>query len=107
MNQKALEERKIKLKDYLKSKNKNVSYPAQLKMLLLYLCFKKISKWIRYPVLALLILFYSIIIFGILFIGINNINVNLGLSLILIIAGILLLVATIMAFYRKFNEEEK
>lgn len=68
---------------------------------------QKISKWIRYPVLVLLILFYSIIIFGILFIGINNINVNFGLSLVLIIISVILLIGTVVAFYRKFNEEEK
>ena len=45
MNQKASEERKIKLKGcYLKSKKINFSSQPQLKMLLIHQCFKKISK---------------------------------------------------------------
>lgn len=45
MNQKASKERKIKLKGYyLKSKKINFSSQAQLKMLLIHQCFKKISK---------------------------------------------------------------
>lgn len=44
-NQKAFKERKIKLKGYyLKSKKINFSYQAQLKMLLIHQCSKKISK---------------------------------------------------------------
>lgn len=66
----------------------------------------KISKWIGYPILLLLIIFYSIIIFGILFIGINSINENLGLSIILIVISIVLLIGTIVAFRRKINSKD-
>ena len=68
---------------------------------------KKVSKWIRYPLLGILIVLYSMIIFGILFVGINSINENLMLSIILIIISILMLVGTIVAFRRKVNATEE
>lgn len=68
---------------------------------------KKVSKWIRYPLLGLLIIFYSIIIFGILFIAINSIDDNPILSIVLIIISIILFIGTIVAVRRKNNDKEE
>ncbi len=61
---------------------------------------KKVSKWIRYPIFTLLIIFYSAIILGILFIGINYINENIWLSIFLIVVSLLLFISTIFAIKR-------
>lgn len=68
---------------------------------------KKVSKWIRYPILTLLIIFYSAIILGILFIGINYINENFWLSIFLIVVSLLLFIGTIFAIKRKLNSKEE
>lgn len=68
---------------------------------------KKVSKWIRYPILSLFIIFYSAIILGILFIGINSINENFWLSIFLIVISLLLFVGTIIAIKRKLNNKDE
>jgi len=68
---------------------------------------KKVSKWIRYPILTLLIIFYSVIILGILFIGINSINENFWLSIFLIVVSLVLFIGTIIAIKRKLNSKEE
>ena len=68
---------------------------------------KKVSKWIRYPILSLFIIFYSAIILGILFIGINSINENFWLSIFLIVVSLVLFIGTIVAIKRKLNSEEE
>lgn len=67
---------------------------------------KKVSKWIRYPILSLFIIFYFAIILGILFIGINSINENFWLSIFLIVISLLLFVGTIVAIKRKLNSKD-
>lgn len=64
---------------------------------------KKVSKWIRYPILSLLVIFYTAIILGILFIGINYINENFWLSILLIIISLLLFIGTIVAIKKKIK----
>lgn len=68
---------------------------------------KKVSKWIRYPLLGVLIILYSIIMFGILFIGINSINENFWVSIFLIVISLVLFIGTIVAIKRKLNSKEK
>lgn len=62
---------------------------------------KKISKWIRYPLIMLLSIFYSIIIFEILYLGLKLMHENIIISMILILISILLLIGTFIVFYRK------
>lgn len=59
---------------------------------------KKISKWIRYPLIMLIILFFLLVIGGIAFIGICNFKTNSYLSIFLIICSLLLLIASIIKF---------
>lgn len=65
---------------------------------------KKISKWIRYPILAIIILFFSIMIFGILFIGILLISVNILASIFMIGIGLFMLIGTISKFRKVYLE---
>ena len=68
---------------------------------------KKVPKWIRYPLLGVLIVLYSIIMFGILFIGINSINENFWVSIFLIVISLVLFIGTIIAIKSKLNSKEK
>lgn len=56
---------------------------------------KKVSKWIRYPIIFLLAAFFSIIIFGIIIIGILSLKSNLGMGIFFILLGIFFLFGTI------------
>ena len=69
---------------------------------------KKISKWVRYPVSIILILFVTIIIGGLLVLGISAIKENIVAALILIGISLLLLVGIVYEFrkvYKKKNVE--
>ncbi|MDD3341221.1 MAG: hypothetical protein PHN72_03365 [Bacilli bacterium] len=53
---------------------------------------KKVSKWIRYPILFLLILLYGFIIFGLLGISIKLLNENIMVSILLFILDIFIII---------------
>lgn len=59
---------------------------------------KKISKWIRYPLMILVILFFVSVIGLIFFTSIISFSTNKLLSIFIFIIGIILLVGTIMKF---------
>ncbi|MDD6224528.1 MAG: hypothetical protein PUB18_05990 [bacterium] len=65
---------------------------------------KKISKWIRYPILALLILFFASIIFGIIILGILIIPDNIFGGIFSITVGLFVLVMSIFQFRKKYLE---
>lgn len=69
---------------------------------------KKVPKWIRYPLILILILFVSIVIIGIFILGIYIYKENAIASLILIIISIILLISGVVKFknlYLKKKEE--
>lgn len=68
---------------------------------------KKISKWIRYPLLAVLIIIFTIVIFGLLILGIYSIKENIIISLILIISSLLLLIGSIIKFKKYIEKKEE
>lgn len=57
---------------------------------------KKISKWVRYPILILLISFFLLVIFFLGYFGIKLIISNKGISLY---AGILFIIIDLLIFY--------
>lgn len=59
---------------------------------------KKISKWIRYPLMALVIFFFLFILGLIFFIGIIAFPTNKLLAFLIFLIGIILLVGVIMKF---------
>lgn len=63
---------------------------------------KKISKWIRYPILALLILFFSVVIFGIIILGIVMLSESILAGIILITLGLFFLVMSIHKFRKRY-----
>ena len=68
---------------------------------------RKISTWIRYPIAFILILFFAVIILGLLFIGIYIIKDNLIVSLFFIIVSIVLLIGAIIKFKKVYVEIER
>ena len=69
---------------------------------------KKISRFIRYPILTIIILFFLVVIFGIMYLGIVLLNDSLLGGLFFIIISLLLLVACIYKFRQVYvNEYEK
>lgn len=65
---------------------------------------KKISKWIRYPILFLLVFFYLAIILLIIFVGILMIERNLIAALLFIALGIFFLIFSIKKFKSVYLE---
>lgn len=61
---------------------------------------KKISKWLRYPLIMLIILFFLLVIGGLAFIGIVSFKTNIYFSILLILCSLLLLIASIIKFRR-------
>ncbi len=59
---------------------------------------KKVSKFIRYPLIILIILFFSIVIFGLLLLGIMIIKDNILIGLFIIAISLFLLIASIIKF---------
>lgn len=67
---------------------------------------KKISKWIRYPILAILISFFLIIILGLIFLGISFLHESILGGIIFIALGIFFLIGSIIKFKRTYLEEK-
>ena len=67
---------------------------------------KKISKWIRYPLLIILTLFFIAIVLGLFILGIYLIKTNIIISIIFIICSILLTIGIIIKLKRLHNERK-
>lgn len=59
---------------------------------------RKLSKWIRYPLIILLILFFSTVIFGLLILGVLILKKNIAAGLFVIIVSLILLIGCIIKF---------
>ena len=68
---------------------------------------KKISKWIRYPLIFLIVLFFLTVIGLILFLGICLFNKNILGSLFIIAIGIIFLILSIVKFRKIYIKKEK
>lgn len=67
---------------------------------------RKISKWIRYPILVMLILFFGVVIVGLFGFGIYIFKDSIPLSIIIIICSIIILVGCIIKFRKIYNEKK-
>lgn len=68
---------------------------------------KKISKWVRYPIAAILILFFSVVIFGLIITGVSILSKSLLSGIFIILVGVFLLVASIFKFRKMYLEQVK
>lgn len=67
---------------------------------------KKISKWIRYPLLIIISLFYTAIIAAITFISIKCFSKNSLLSIFLLSVDVLLIVGIVSIIRKSINKKE-
>lgn len=65
---------------------------------------KKISKWIRYPILAFLILFFSVIIFGIIILGLFLLPQSIFGGIFITLVGLFMLIMAIYKFKKRYLE---
>lgn len=65
---------------------------------------KKLSKYIRYPLACMLLLFFAVVIFAIFLIGIAIRKENIYASLLILLAGFILLIASIIKGVRIYQE---
>lgn len=63
---------------------------------------KKINKWIRYPLMILVILFFVAVIGLIFFTGVLAFPINKWLSILLLIFGMIMSIGTIVKFRSLF-----
>lgn len=67
---------------------------------------KKISKWIRYPIIFLIILFFLIVIFGLLFLGITFFKKETLAGLLFIVTSIILLIGSVIKFRQVYVKKK-
>lgn len=68
---------------------------------------KKIPKFIRYPILGLIILFFTTIIFGLIILGIIFLKKNILFGLLFIILGLIFLLSSIFKIKTQYKEQKK
>lgn len=68
---------------------------------------KKINKWIRYPIITIIALFFLVIILGTIFFGITLIEKSILGSLFITGIGVLLLVLGIIKFKKVYIEKKE
>jgi len=66
---------------------------------------KKVPKWVRYPLIAIIVLFFAIVIFGLLIIGIRILNENIFIGIVLILISLILLIRAIKEFKNKYMDK--
>lgn len=67
---------------------------------------KKISKWIRYPILFILILLFSVVIFGILILGLFLLEKNILFALFFIAVSLILFISAIKKFKETYIQKK-
>ncbi len=67
---------------------------------------RKVSNWIRYPLIIFIVLLFGFVIFGIFILGIASRKENLLLSILLIALSIFILVASILKFKKVYLEKK-
>lgn len=68
---------------------------------------KKISKMIRYPLILLIVLFFALVIFGLLFLGILILNKNIWAGIFIISVSAILLISAIIKFKKIYINKLK
>lgn len=68
---------------------------------------RKISKFVRYPLLILILIFYIVVIGIITFVGIELLSKNIILGIIFLLLALFLIFITIWAFRKKLKEKKK
>lgn len=67
---------------------------------------KRITKWIRYPVIFLIVSIFAIVILGLIILGIYVLKDALYIGLFFIIIGLILLILAIRKFTQKYIQSK-
>lgn len=67
---------------------------------------KKVNKWIRYPIIAIIFLFFLTVILGLIFVGITMMGENIFAALFISGIGILMLIMAIIKFKNIYKEKK-
>lgn len=67
---------------------------------------KKINKWIRYPIIALISLFFLTVIIGLLVFGILILKQTILGGIFIIIISIVLIISSIIKFKKIYSEKK-
>ena len=68
---------------------------------------KKVSKWIRYPLIVLIILFFMIVILGLLILGIIMLDENVYAGIFMIAITIILMISAVIKFKKIYLDKKK
>lgn len=66
----------------------------------------RVSKWIRYFILIILILFFASVIFGIILLGIYLLKENILGALLIIFVGLVMLIGSIIKFTKVYIKDK-
>lgn len=66
---------------------------------------KKISKWIRYPLILFIILFYSIVIIGLFILGLMILKENILFGFFIIVLSLFMLIGSIVKFKKIYGKK--
>lgn len=67
---------------------------------------KKVPKWIRYPLIVLLCLFFMIVILGLLILGIYFLDKNIFIGLLFMLISIILGIGIFIKFRKEYKEKK-
>lgn len=65
----------------------------------------KFSKWIRYPLLVLLLLFFAAVIFLLFFLGVYLLPENLAAGILMFVLGLFFLIGGIVKFIKMYHRK--
>jgi hypothetical protein len=79
---------------------------AVLAFTLLRPLLKKVPKWIRYPMIVLILLFFTFVIVAILVLGIYILTQNIFMGIVIITIGVILLISQIIKIRKMYIDKK-
>lgn len=67
---------------------------------------KKVSKWIRYPMIVLILLFFTFVIVAILVLGMYILTQNIFMGIVIITIGVILLISQIIKIRKMYIDKK-
>jgi len=67
---------------------------------------KRVTKFIRYPIIIFIVVFFLLIILGLIIIGIYILKDNIYIGLFFIVIGLILLFASVKKFTKKYIQRK-
>lgn len=68
---------------------------------------KKVPKWIRYPLIMVMLFLLAIVIYGLFYSGLVQINKNFFFGAILILIGLALVIGIVFKIIKEYNIRRK